>query len=199
MARFRCVLAATVALGSPLLAVGDPASPEVKPTFDHRKHEARNEDLRLLVDESIELSRSLALEAKENGSVSRESRDRLAELNQELKRLHDEQTEETRKLKAAAEAAKSAPPQDAAPGTSAKEEPAEFDPSDVYFQGWQLSRDADKLQAEKKHAQALEKLLLARQLFEAIAEQWPDWKPALVKSRLATTKEKLSALPSSGK
>jgi hypothetical protein len=75
------------------------------------------------------------------------------------------------------------------PMTPAKGAPANFDPSDVYFQGWLLSRDAEKLQAEKKHAEALEKLIRARQLFESVSAYFPLWKPEMVKGRREKTQD----------
>ncbi|MCW1920933.1 tetratricopeptide repeat protein [Luteolibacter arcticus] len=75
------------------------------------------------------------------------------------------------------------------PLTPSKDAPANFDPSDVYFQGWLLSRDAEKLQAEKKHAEALEKLMRARELFGSVSSYYPLWKPDMVKGRKAKTQE----------
>lgn len=73
--------------------------------------------------------------------------------------------------------------------TPAKGAPANFDPSDVYFQGWLLSRDAEKLQAEKRYAEATEKLIRARQLFESVSAYFPLWKPEMVKGRRTKTQE----------
>ncbi len=78
--------------------------------------------------------------------------------------------------------------------TPAKDAPANFDPSDVYFQGWLLSRDAEKLQAEKKYEEALEKLTRARQLFDSIATYFPLWKPEMVKGRRDQTREAITAI-----
>ena len=83
-----------------------------------------------------------------------------------------------------------------APGplTPSKDAPANFDPSDVYFQGWLLSRDAEKLQAEKKHAEALDKLLRARQLFDSVSSYYPLWKPDMVKGRRSKTQEDIDVV-----
>ena len=75
------------------------------------------------------------------------------------------------------------------PLTPSKDAPSNFDPSDVYFQGWLLSRDAEKLQGEKKYAEALEKVLRARQLFDNVSSYYPLWKPDMVKGRRAKTQE----------
>jgi len=65
--------------------------------------------------------------------------------------------------------------------------PANFDPADVYFQGWLLSRDAEKLQAEKKYDEALQKLMRARQLFDNVATYFPLWRRDMVGGRRAKT------------
>ena len=80
------------------------------------------------------------------------------------------------------------------PMTPAKDAPANFDPSDVYFQGWLLSRDAEKLQAEKKYEEALDKLTRARQLFDSVATYFPLWKPEMVKGRRDQTREAITAI-----
>lgn len=80
------------------------------------------------------------------------------------------------------------------PMTPTKDAPANFDPSDVYFQGWLLFRDAEKLQAEKKNAEALEKLLRARQLFESVSAYYPLWKPEMVKGRRDKTQETIDVV-----
>lgn len=78
--------------------------------------------------------------------------------------------------------------------TPTKDAPANFDPSDVYFQGWLLSRDAEKLQAEKKYEEALDKYTRARQLFDSVATYFPLWKPEMVKGRRAQTADFIAAV-----
>ena len=80
------------------------------------------------------------------------------------------------------------------PLTPSKDAPANFDPSDVYFQAWLLSRDAEKLQAEKKHGEALEKLLRARQLFDSVSSYYPLWKPEMVKGRRTKTQDDIDTV-----
>jgi Flp pilus assembly protein TadD len=80
------------------------------------------------------------------------------------------------------------------PMTPTKDAPANFDPSDVYFQGWLLSRDAEKLQAENKPAEALEKLLRARQLFDSVSSYYPLWKPEMVKGRRSKTQDDIDVV-----
>lgn len=80
------------------------------------------------------------------------------------------------------------------PLTATKDAPANFDPSDVYFQGWLLSRDAEKLQAEKKYNEALEKFTRARQLFDSVATYFPLWKPEMVTGRRAQTRDFIAAV-----
>ncbi|MEK7949913.1 tetratricopeptide repeat protein [Luteolibacter soli] len=80
------------------------------------------------------------------------------------------------------------------PLTPSKEAPSNFDPSDVYFQGWLLSRDAEKLQGEKKYADALEKLLRARELFGKVSSYYPLWKPEMVTGRRTQTQETIDSV-----
>lgn len=80
------------------------------------------------------------------------------------------------------------------PLTPAPNAPAHFDPSDVYFQGWLLSRDAEKLQAEGKFVEALEKFNRARQLFDSVATYFPLWKPEMVKGRREKTQDLIAAV-----
>ncbi|MEP4079361.1 tetratricopeptide repeat protein [Haloferula sp.] len=65
--------------------------------------------------------------------------------------------------------------------------PAAFDPSDVYFQAWLLSKDAEKLEADGKHLEALNKLRRARQMFGEITKNYPNWKREMVKGRIDKT------------
>lgn len=77
--------------------------------------------------------------------------------------------------------------QQPAPGTPVPKTPGAFDPSDVYFQGWLLSRDAEKLLEENKATEALEKLQKAQQLFDTISKSYPHWKPEMVAGRQQKT------------
>lgn len=81
-----------------------------------------------------------------------------------------------------------APPEDAEPA------PDPNDPSDRYFQGWLLSRDAGKLADDGKPAEALDKLDRARRIFDRVASDFPDWKPAMVTGRRKQTAESLALL-----
>lgn len=67
--------------------------------------------------------------------------------------------------------------------------PAQFDPSDVYFQGYLSSRAAEQLEANGEFIAAAEKLEKARKLFEAVRRYYPDWKPEMVTGRSAQTSE----------
>lgn len=68
------------------------------------------------------------------------------------------------------------------------------DPTDLYFQGWLLSRDADKLAETNMPAEALEKLDRACQLFDRVARDFPEWKPEMVAGRRKHTAERLDLL-----
>jgi tetratricopeptide (TPR) repeat protein/predicted nucleic acid-binding Zn-ribbon protein len=70
--------------------------------------------------------------------------------------------------------------------------PAQFDPSDVYFQGYLASRSAEQLEAAGDFQGALEKLERANQLFEAIRTYHPDWKSEMVSRRSENTAETIN-------
>jgi Flp pilus assembly protein TadD len=67
--------------------------------------------------------------------------------------------------------------------------PAQFDPSDVYFQGYLLSREADELAAQKKFSKSLEKYQQAQQLFGRIHTYFPAWKNDMVDERKGKTQK----------
>ncbi len=67
--------------------------------------------------------------------------------------------------------------------------PAQFDPSDVYFQGYLSSRAAEQLEANGDFVAAAEKLEKARKLFEAVRRYYPDWKTEMVTGRSAQNSE----------
>ena len=71
-----------------------------------------------------------------------------------------------------------------APPRDAKAVP-NFDPSDVYFEGWLRYKEAKKLEEEKKYTDALEKYTQARKLFDSIATYFPTWKRDMVGNRRA--------------
>lgn len=74
--------------------------------------------------------------------------------------------------------------------------PAQFDPSDVYFQGYLESRNAEQLQAAGNFIGAQEKLAKATQLFGAVQRYYPEWKPEMVKVRSQKTTEALALVNS---
>lgn len=81
-----------------------------------------------------------------------------------------------------------------APPEAAEPAPDPKAPSDLYFRGWLLSRDAEELAHAQKPEEALEKLDRARNLFDFVARVFPDWKPEMVKGRRAQTAETLARL-----
>jgi predicted Zn-dependent protease len=68
---------------------------------------------------------------------------------------------------------------------------AQFDPSDVYFQGYLSTRSAEQLESSENFIAALEKLQKARQLFDAVHQYYPEWKPEMVGGRIEKTTETL--------
>jgi len=71
-------------------------------------------------------------------------------------------------------------------------QPTAFDPSDVYFQGWLASRDAEKLETDGDFIGAQEKLERAKKLFDSIHQYYPDWKKDMVVGRQQKTGETLA-------
>jgi tetratricopeptide (TPR) repeat protein len=69
-----------------------------------------------------------------------------------------------------------------------------FDPSDVWFQAWMSSRDAEKLATAGKFSEALDKYEHSRQMFENVAKLYPEWKKDMVQGRLAATRESIQTL-----
>ena len=73
------------------------------------------------------------------------------------------------------------------------------DPSDLYFQGWLLSRDAGKLKDANQSAASLEKFERALGIFKQIAKDHAAWKPEMVRSRIASTEGDIARLKTGGK
>jgi Flp pilus assembly protein TadD len=67
-----------------------------------------------------------------------------------------------------------------------------FDPSDVYYQAWLFVREAESLQKQGRHAEALEKFRSAERFFETINRYHPDWKKEMVGDRLSITKGQIT-------
>lgn len=72
--------------------------------------------------------------------------------------------------------------------------PAQFDPSDVYFQGYLASRAAEKLEQTGDFIAAAEKYRKADELFSTVRQYYPDWKSDMVQRRSAKTSEALAAV-----
>src|SRR5687768_3797939 len=62
--------------------------------------------------------------------------------------------------------------------------PAQFDPSDVYFQGYLAARTAEQLEAKGDFLKAAEKLEEARKLIDGVRKFYPEWKPDMVARRV---------------
>ena len=68
-------------------------------------------------------------------------------------------------------------------------ENANFDPSDVYFQGYLAARSAEQLEGAGDFIGAMEKLERASQMFGAVRKFYPEWKPEMVGGRSEKTME----------
>ena len=69
---------------------------------------------------------------------------------------------------------------------------AQFDPSDVYLQGYLATRSAAQLESAQDFIGALEKLERASELFGTVRKYYPDWKPEMVTGRNAKTSETIA-------
>jgi len=67
-----------------------------------------------------------------------------------------------------------------------------FDPADVYYQAWLFVREAETLQKQGRHAEALNKLRSAEKFFDTIHRFHPQWKKDMVGDRLALTKNQIT-------
>lgn len=78
--------------------------------------------------------------------------------------------------------------------TPAPTPPAQFDPSDVYFQGYLAIRAAEKLEASEDYAGAAEKFQSARKMLDTIKRYYPDWKPEMVAGRSSKNAEAIEKI-----
>lgn len=65
--------------------------------------------------------------------------------------------------------------------------PANFDPSDVYFQGYLASRSGEQLEAAGNFIGAAEKYRKAQELFSTVQKYYPAWKSEMVGRRAEKT------------
>ena len=72
--------------------------------------------------------------------------------------------------------------------------PANFDPADVFFQGYMAKRDALKLEEAGDFVAASEKLKVATKLIEGVRNYYPAWKEEMVKNAIAQNYENLTRL-----
>jgi tetratricopeptide (TPR) repeat protein len=70
--------------------------------------------------------------------------------------------------------------------------PAQFDPSEVYFQGYLAARAAEELEAKGDFIGAAEKLEQSRKLLEGVRKYYPDWKKDMVGGRAERTSESIA-------
>ena len=71
---------------------------------------------------------------------------------------------------------------------------AQFDPSDVYFQGYLAVRAAERLEASGDFSGAMDKLKSASKAFEAVHKYYPAWKTVMVDGRTTKTAETLERI-----
>ena len=71
----------------------------------------------------------------------------------------------------------------------AQEDPAALDPSDIFFQAWLEIKRAEKLEGESKFSDAWQKYQQAYSYYSVLNKSHKNWKPNLVRSRIASTEE----------
>lgn len=70
----------------------------------------------------------------------------------------------------------------------------QFDPSDVYFQGYLAVRAAEQLEKDQDFVGALNKYQQASDLFGSVGKFYPDWKADMVKNRHDLTAKALAGV-----
>jgi tetratricopeptide (TPR) repeat protein len=71
---------------------------------------------------------------------------------------------------------------------------AQFDPSDVYYQGWTNAREAEKLESAGDFIGALNKFQKASELFNAVRKYHPDWKAEMVGARFGKNTDAIASV-----
>ncbi len=71
---------------------------------------------------------------------------------------------------------------------------AQFDPSDLYFQGYLAIRAAEQLESSGDYVGAAEKLERARKLIDSVRRYHPEWKPEMVNGRSAQNAEAIEKI-----
>ena len=77
---------------------------------------------------------------------------------------------------------------------AAQQDPRALDPADIFFQAWLTIRDAEKLEGEKKHADAWRKYRQAAKYYDILSRYHKNWKPHLVVSRVESTVESIKKI-----
>lgn len=72
--------------------------------------------------------------------------------------------------------------------------PAQFDPSDVYFQAYLAKRDAERLEASGDFIGATAKLQSANKLMEGVRTYYPAWKPEMVGGSISKNYDTITRL-----
>jgi tetratricopeptide (TPR) repeat protein len=70
----------------------------------------------------------------------------------------------------------------------------QFDPSDVYFQGYLAARAGEQLEKDEDFVGALNKYRQARELFDSVLKFYPDWKGDMVQNRRELTVESMTGV-----
>lgn len=63
------------------------------------------------------------------------------------------------------------------------EDPAQLDPSDIYFQGWLALRDSDEYRDQEEYEKAFDSATRCKRYMDTVTLYHPEWKPHLVERK----------------
>lgn len=75
-----------------------------------------------------------------------------------------------------------------------QEQLAQMDPSDLIYNGWNISRKAEKLIEKKEYVDAYAKFRQAKAIYDTMAINYPSYKPDIVKMRQDLTRKRMDTV-----
>lgn len=68
-------------------------------------------------------------------------------------------------------------------GAQDAKDPAQLDPSDIYFQGWMALRDSDEYREKEEYEKAFDSATRCKRYMDTVTLYHPDWKPHLIERK----------------
>lgn len=68
-------------------------------------------------------------------------------------------------------------------GAQDEKDPAQLDPSDIYFQGWMALRDSDEYRETEEYEKAFDSATRCKRYMDTVTLYHPDWKPHLIERK----------------